>query len=59
MAFVAVAKSGTLSLNEKTRELEDVGRRVYRFGFGESPFPPPLRVQEALRSATHRKDYTP
>ena len=58
MTFVQVAKSGTLSLNEKTREIENAGRPVYRFGFGESPFPPPQRVQDALRSAAHRKDYT-
>lgn len=58
MAFVKVAKSGTLSLNEKSRALADAGRRVYRFGFGESPFPPPRRVQDALRNAAHRTDYT-
>ena len=58
MAFLKVAKSGTLSLNEKSRALADAGRQVYRFGFGESPFPPPRRVQEALRRAAHRQDYT-
>ena len=58
MTFVKVAKSGTLFLNEKTREIENAGRLVYRFGFGESPFPPPLRLKDALRRAAHRKDYT-
>lgn len=58
MAFLKVAKSGTLSLNETSRALAEAGRSVYRFGFGESPFPPPRRVQEALRSAAYRKDYT-
>ncbi len=58
MAFVKVAKSGTLSLNEKSSALAAAGRRVYRFGFGESPFPPPRRVHEALRHAAHRTDYT-
>jgi len=58
MAFLKVAKSGTLSLNERSRALDDAGRKVYRFGFGESPFPPPRRVQEALRRAAHRTDYT-
>ncbi|MDE2636917.1 MAG: aminotransferase class I/II-fold pyridoxal phosphate-dependent enzyme [Chloroflexota bacterium] len=58
MTFVKVAKSGTLSLNEKTREIRNAGRPVYRFGFGESPFPPPHRVQDALRGAAHRKEYT-
>lgn len=58
MTFVKVAKSSTLSLNEKMREVESAGRPVYRFGFGESPFPPPQRLQDALRGAAHRKDYT-
>lgn len=58
MTFVRIAKSGTLSLNEKMRDIESAGRPVYRFGFGESPFPPPQRVQDALRGAAHRKDYT-
>lgn len=58
MTFLSVAKSGTLSLNEKSNSLASVGRTVYRFGFGESPFPPLPRVQEALRRATHRADYT-
>ncbi len=58
MAFVKVAKSGTLSLNERSAELAAGGKTVYRFGFGESPFPPPARLQEALRRAAHRSDYT-
>ena len=58
MTFMQIAKSGTLALNEQLRALEAAGRRVYRFGFGESPFPPPQRVQTALREAAHRKDYT-
>ncbi len=58
MTFLSVAKSGTLSLHEKSRALEAAGRVVYKFGFGESPFPPPRRVQVALRDAAKRKDYT-
>ncbi|MCY3780246.1 MAG: aminotransferase class I/II-fold pyridoxal phosphate-dependent enzyme [Chloroflexi bacterium] len=33
-------------------------RKVYRFGFGESPFPPPARIQSALGRAAHRTEYT-
>ena len=58
MAFMQVGKSNTLALNEQLRVLESAGRRVYRFGFGESPFPPPRRVQAALGAAAIRKDYT-
>ena len=59
MQFLTVGKSGTLSLNEKTKQLEADGRTVHKFGFGESPFLPPLRVRQAFESASHRKDYTP
>lgn len=58
LTFVSIAKSGTLSLNERSLALEAAGSPVYRFGFGESPFPPPVRVQAALRGAAHRQDYT-
>ena len=57
MEFLKLAKSGTLSLNETSNDMVRSGRRVYRFGFGESPFPVPGRVQEALRAAAWRKDY--
>ena len=58
MTFVAVTQSGTLSLNEKTNEFERAGRKLYRFGFGETPFPPPARIQLALSKASHRTEYT-
>lgn len=58
MAFAAVAKSGTFTINEKSKELEQAGRRIYRFGFGESPFPPPSRVRLALERACQRSEYT-
>ncbi len=58
MEFLRLAKSQTLSLNERSQALAAAGRAVYRFGFGESPFPPPARVQEALRRATNRTEYT-
>jgi len=35
----------------------DAGRPLYRFNLGESPSPPPRRVQQALRSAAYRKEY--
>ncbi len=59
MAFMKLAKSGTLSLNETMQDMRNAGRRVFQFGFGESPFPPPKRVQEALREWAGRTEYTP
>jgi aspartate aminotransferase len=58
MQFLSVGKSGTLSFNEKTKQIEQEGRTVHKFGFGESPFLPPLHVRQAFESASHRKDYT-
>ena len=58
MLFLKVAKAETFSLNEKSNALAANGHTVYRFGFGESPFPPPQRLQEALGRSAHRTDYT-
>ena len=59
MAFLTIAKSGTLALNERSKVLEISGRTIHRLGFGESPFLPPPYVQYALQNAAIRKDYTP
>lgn len=53
-----VDKSETLLLNELSRELEASGKQVFKLGFGESPFPPPQFVIEALTKNSSRKDYT-
>jgi aspartate aminotransferase len=52
-------QSPTLSINERSAQLIRDGRRVYRLGFGQSPFPIPERVVEALREHAHEKDYLP
>ena len=54
-----VEKSQTLLLNEQSRRLQQAGRNVYKFGFGQSPFLPPQSVIERLQSAAHMKDYSP
>ena len=33
-----IGKSATLQINEASSYLEKKGRKVYRFGFGQSPF---------------------
>ena len=52
-------KSATLAINEKSRELQEQGRQVYKLGFGQSPFPVPEPVVESLRQHAHEKDYLP
>ena len=49
--------SPTLALNELSAQLAAGDRRVHRFGFGQSPFPPPDNVVEALRENAWRRDY--
>jgi aspartate aminotransferase len=52
-------QSDTLAINEKSKELIAQGKRVYRFGLGQSPFPVPDSVVRALRLNAPQKDYLP
>ena len=54
-----LAQSATLAINEKSNELVREGRKVYRFGLGQSPFPVPDSVVETLKLNAHQKDYLP
>ena len=40
--------SATLQINEETKRLQDLGKKVYKFGFGQSPFPVPKIVKNEL-----------
>ena len=51
--------SSTLAINEKCQALQKKGIEVVRFGLGQSPFPVPEIVVEALRRNAHQKDYLP
>ena len=39
--------SATLVINEKSKALISQGKKIYKFGFGQSPFPVPQKVVEA------------
>ncbi len=54
-----LSQSSTLAINEKSRQLIQEGRKVYKFGLGQSPFPVPEPVVESLRRHAHEKDYLP
>jgi aspartate aminotransferase len=54
-----LAPSATLAINEKSARLKSEGLPVYRLGLGQSPFPVPDRVVQALRDHAHEKDYLP
>jgi aspartate aminotransferase len=51
--------SATLYINEKSNELRKQGRHVYKLGLGQSPFPVPQPVVDALKVNAHQKDYQP
>ncbi len=52
-------KSATLAINEQSRELSRGGKKIFRFGFGQSPFPVPQTVVQSLRENAACKDYLP
>ncbi len=52
-------QSATLRINELSQQLIREGRRVYKLGLGQSPFPVPPVVVEELKANAHQKDYLP
>ena len=52
-------QSATLLINERSNELIQQGKTVYKLGLGQSPFPVPKIVQEALQRNAFQKDYLP
>lgn len=51
--------SATVAINERSNALRREGRVVHKLGLGQSPFPVPEPVVEALRRHAHEKDYLP
>jgi len=49
--------SATLHINELSNKLKQQGKKVYKFGLGQSPFPVPNPVVEELRANAFQKDY--
>ncbi|MGP4845120.1 pyridoxal phosphate-dependent aminotransferase [Marinobacter sp. 1Y8] len=54
-----IQPSATLRINELSNQLRADGRDIIKLGLGQSPFPVPERVVEALREHAHEKDYLP
>ncbi len=52
-----IPQSATLAINEKSEELKREGKKVYKLGLGQSPFPVPQPVVEALKLNAFQKDY--
>ncbi len=58
-SILKLKQSSTLVINEKCKELLKLGKKVYQFGFGQSPFPVPEKIVNALKENAHRKEYLP
>lgn len=54
-----IGQSPTLEINDKSNRLRHKGKVVYRAGLGQSPFPVPTSVVDALKHHAHEKDYLP
>lgn len=50
-------QSATLRINQVSEDLRKQGRKVYRLGLGQSPFPVPKPVVEELKVNAYQKDY--
>lgn len=51
-----LSSSASLAINERIAELVRDGREIFKLGLGQSPFPVPEPVVEALRDNAHRKE---
>ena len=58
-SILKLKQSSTLVINEKCKELIKQGKKVYQFGFGQSPFPVPEKIVTTLKDNAHRKEYLP
>ena len=51
--------SATLAINEESAKLKKKGKKIYKFGFGQSPFPVPESVVFALKNNANQSTYLP
>ena len=51
--------SATLAINEESIRLKKSGKKVYKFGFGQSPFPIPKSITLALKNNADKHTYLP
>ena len=51
--------SSTLLKNEESKKLEKKGKKIFKFGFGQSPFDIPEDIVEELKNNAHQNKYLP
>lgn len=54
-----IGASATVAINERSNALRAEGKRVFKLGLGQSPFPVPESVVASLQNHAHEKDYLP
>ena len=51
--------SSTLLINEESKKLEKEGKKIFKFGFGQSPFQIPEDIVNELKKNSHQNKYLP
>ena len=51
--------SSTLKINEISKKLEESGKKIFKFGFGQSPFQVPKSIVNELKKNAHQNNYLP
>ena len=51
--------SSTLLINEESQRLEKEGKKIFKFGFGQSPFQIPENIVNELKNNSHQNKYLP
>ena len=51
--------SATLAINEESDRLKKSGKKIYKFGFGQSPFPIPTSIVQSLKDNASKNKYLP
>ena len=51
--------SSTLKINEISKQLEDKGEKIFKFGFGQSPFKIPSDIVDELKNNAYQNKYLP
>ena len=51
--------SATLAINEESNRLKKSGKKIYKFGFGQSPFPIPKPIVSELKINASKHIYLP
>ena len=49
--------SATLAINEESNRLKKSGKKIYKFGFGQSPFPIPNSIVLELKKNADKHTY--